>query len=257
VLGDGKRLRPALVYATGEAVGGPLAALDRPACAVEMIHAYSLVHDDLPAMDDDDLRRGQPTCHRAFDEATAILAGDALQALAFEMLAVDDAGAPLPPEVRSAMVLALARAVGVDGMVGGQSLDLAAAGRELALAELEQVHRYKTGALLRVSVRLGALAGGADAGLCERLDRYAAAIGLAFQVVDDVLDVTVDTATLGKSQGADIEQDKCTYPVLLGVEGARDYAWRMHDEGQVALDGLGAEFDILRQLATFVVERTK
>jgi len=257
VLGEGKRIRPALVYATGTTLGASYAALDRPAGAVELIHAYSLAHDDLPAMDDDDLRRGQPTCHRAFDEATAILAGDALQSLAFEWVAGADPGAPLAGDVRAAMVTTLARAVGPAGMVGGQDLDLGAAGQHLSLVELERVHRYKTGALLRASVTLGGLAGGAEPKLLARLDEYAAALGLAFQIVDDVLDVTVDTETLGKTQGADIEQRKCTYPALLGIDGARDYAWRMHDEAQAALTGLGDDFDELRGLATFVVERTK
>lgn len=257
VLGAGKRIRPALVYTTGTALGVSYAALDRPAGAVELIHAYSLAHDDLPAMDDDDLRRGRATCHRAFDEATAILVGDALQSLAFEWVAEVEPGAPVSGDVRAAMAATLARAAGPAGMVGGQDLDLAAAGQQLSLAALERVHRYKTGALLRASVTLGGLAGGADSALLARLDDYAAALGLAFQIVDDILDVTVDTATLGKTQGADIEQEKCTYPALLGTDGARDYAWRMHDEAQAALTGLPEEFDDLRGLATFVVERTK
>lgn len=256
VLGSGKRLRPTLVYATGDALGAPAAGLDAPACAVELIHCYSLVHDDLPAMDDDDLRRGQPTCHCQYDEATAILAGDALQALAFELAATDPGGAGLEPRQRARMVAVLADAAGPRGMVAGQALDLAATGGSLDLAGLERIHRHKTAALIRASVALGAVAGDADRGFADRLDRYAAAIGLAFQIVDDVLDVVGDTATLGKAQGADLELGKCTYPALLGVDGARRYAAEIRDQALAALEGVEARFAALVDLAHFVVDRS-
>lgn len=218
----GKRLRPFLVYTTGELFGMPLESLDAPAAAVECIHAYSLIHDDLPAMDNDDLRRGQPTCHIKFGEASAILAGDALQTLAFSILS--DAPMPLVTErSRLAMLSELAQASGVAGMCGGQALDLAAEGHQVDLAALEQIHRHKTGALIRAAIRLGALAAGEPgrAGL-PYLDRYADAIGLAFQVQDDILDVVGDSATTGKRQGADQQLGKSTYPGLLGLERARE-----------------------------------
>lgn len=256
VLGSGKRLRPVLVYATGDALGADAATLDPPACAVELIHAYSLVHDDLPAMDDDDLRRGAPTCHRQFDEATAILAGDALQAFAFELMTTDEHAAAIAPATRAAMAATLATAAGAGGMAGGQAIDLAACGRTLTLSALERMHRYKTGALIRASVLLGALAGGADEATHRRLAEYGAAIGLAFQIVDDVLDVVADTETLGKTQGADVERGKPTYPALLGLDGARQHAADMRDQAIAALDGAGEDFDPLRNLARFVVERS-
>jgi len=256
VLGGGKRLRPVLVYATGSAVGADLERLDPPACAVELIHAYSLVHDDLPAMDDDDLRRGAPTCHRRFDEATAILAGDALQALAFEVLTRDRFASALPQHARARMVAALACASGVHGMAGGQSIDLDACGRTLTLDQLERMHRYKTGALIRASVVLGALAGEADSTLLGRLGRYGAIVGLAFQVVDDILDVVGDTATLGKSQGADIERNKPTYPAVLGIEESRHRARSLRDQALAEIEDLGESFDPLRNLACFVVDRS-
>ena len=255
VLGSGKRLRPALVYAAGEALGAPAEALDPPACAVELIHAYSLVHDDLPAMDDDDLRRGSPTCHRRFDEATAILAGDALQALAFDLV-TGDAAATTAPALRARMAGTLAAAAGAEGMAGGQAFDLFACGHAATLDELERMHRYKTGALIRASVLLGALAADAPAEDAERLGRYGEAVGLAFQIVDDILDVTADTATLGKTQGADLERNKPTYPALLGLEGARAHAARRRDEALEALADGGERFEPLRALARFVVERS-
>lgn len=257
VLGSGKRLRPVLVYATGAAVGARPEALDAPACAVEIIHAYSLVHDDLPAMDDDDLRRGQPTCHRKFDEATAILAGDALQALAFELLTADRFAGPLPRESRTNMVATLAAASGMRGMAGGQAIDLDACGRSLALEQVEQMHRFKTGALIEASVVLGALAGGAGADCMARLQRYGAAVGLAFQIVDDILDVIGDTTILGKTQGADIKRNKPTYPAIVGIDQAQLRARELRDEALEALEGLGDEFDPLRDLATFVVDRSR
>ncbi|MDX1609080.1 MAG: (2E,6E)-farnesyl diphosphate synthase [Halofilum sp. (in: g-proteobacteria)] len=257
VLGDGKRLRPVLVYTTGEALGAAPERLDPPACAVELIHAYSLVHDDLPAMDDDDLRRGEPTCHRRFDEATAILAGDALQALAFELLTAEPYAQALPPAARSRMVAALAGASGVRGMAGGQAIDLAGCGQRLSLAQVERMHRFKTGALIQASVLLGALAAEAGDDQLARLETYGAAVGLAFQIVDDILDVTADTATLGKTQGADVQRGKPTYPAVLGLEDARRQAERQRDQALAALDGLDSGFDPLRELADFVVERSR
>ncbi|HXH04555.1 MAG TPA: farnesyl diphosphate synthase [Candidatus Competibacteraceae bacterium] len=255
-LGGGKRLRPVLVYATGEALGVPLAALDGPACAVELIHAYSLVHDDLPAMDDDDLRRGKPTCHKAFDEATAILAGDALQALAFQVL-VQDPTMVQVPQRRLRMLALLAQAAGSRGMVGGQAIDLAAVGKSLNLVELENMHIHKTGALIRASVLLGALSQPelGDAEL-EPLDRYAKCIGLAFQIQDDILDVTTDTRILGKTQGADIARGKPTYPALLGLDGAREHAGMLIEQALDSLAPFGERAEPLRWIARYIVERS-
>lgn len=255
VLGGGKRVRPLLVYAAGSALGADMAALDGPACAVELIHAYSLVHDDLPAMDDDDLRRGKPTCHKAFDDATAILAGDALQTLAFYILAHDpamQAGA----SARLHMVEALALASGSRGMVGGQAIDLAAVGRNLHLPELEDMHVHKTGALIRASVALGTLSSPQVApGLSQRLDRYAHCIGLAFQIRDDILDIESDTAILGKTQGADIARDKPTYPSLLGMAEAKQRAHHLYQEALECLTPLDVRADPLREIAAYIVER--
>jgi geranylgeranyl diphosphate synthase type II len=217
----GKRVRPLLVYAACEALGGDPERADGAACAVELIHAYSLVHDDLPAMDDDDLRRGQPTTHKAFDEACAILAGDGLQTLAFEVLA-DARRNPQNTQLRLSMVSTLARAAGPAGMVGGQAIDLGSVGRQLDQSALEIMHRHKTGALIEASVQLGALASErADEHALKALHNYARAIGLAFQVQDDILDVESDTATLGKTQGKDQAHDKPTYPALLGLDAAK------------------------------------
>jgi len=254
LLNGGKRVRPLLVYAAAAAVNAATDAdtLDRIASAVEYIHAYSLVHDDLPAMDDDDLRRGNPTCHRAFDEATAILAGDALQSRAFELLAqLPDVAA----ETRLALVAALAAAAGPRGMVGGQAIDLAAVRRRIDLPHLETMHRLKTGALIRAAVRMGALAARASSAQLAALDRYAAAIGLSFQVQDDILDVTGDTSTLGKQQGADQARDKPTYPALLGLDNARAKAQALHAQAQAALAEFGAGADRLRQLSAYIIER--
>ncbi len=254
-LDGGKRVRPVLVYASGSALGIPLEQLDGPACAVELVHAYSLVHDDLPAMDDDDLRRGKPTCHKAFDEATAILAGDALQCLAFEVL-TSDAAMNASPNQRLAMVTELAHASGSRGMAGGQAIDIAAEGKQLSLEQLQTMHRYKTGALIRAAVRLGALS--APAITTEQrtgLDQYAEAVGLAFQIRDDILDVVADTETLGKPQGSDQAKEKPTYTSLLGLDGAREKAQALHQE---ALDGLaifGPEAEPLRQISAYIVER--
>lgn len=254
-LDGGKRVRPILVYATGKALGVPLDHLDGPACAIEFIHAYSLVHDDLPAMDNDDLRRGKPTCHKAYDEPTAILVGDALQSLAFEVLATDSAmGAD--PARRLAMVEELARSSGSRGMAGGQAIDIAAEGQQLTLEQLQAMHRYKTGALIRASVRLGALSS-PDITETQRegLDRYAESVGLAFQIRDDILDVEADTETLGKPQGSDQAKDKPTYTSLLGLEGAKEKARGLHREALEGLSGFGEEAEPLRQLSAYIVER--
>ena len=254
-LGGGKRMRPLLVYAAGAATGADEARLDAPAAAVELVHAYSLVHDDLPAMDDDDLRRGQPTTHRAFDEATAILAADGLQALAFEVLA-DTRRNPQEHAVCLEMLTRLARAAGSAGMVGGQAIDLGSVGVALDQAALEVMHRHKTGALIEASVRLGALASGrAEPAALAALERYAEAIGLAFQVQDDILDVESDTATLGKTQGKDEANHKPTYPALLGMEAAKAYALELRDQALHALRPFGASAEPLRELARYIVER--
>ncbi|EPC00910.1 farnesyl-diphosphate synthase [Litchfieldella anticariensis FP35 = DSM 16096] len=250
VLGGGKRLRPVLVYAAGRALGAPAEALDAPAAAVELIHAYSLVHDDLPAMDDDDLRRGQPTVHKAFDEATAILAGDALQTLAFEVLAV--AEHPRLP----ALIRTLTMASGRDGMAAGQALDLSSVGNHPDVESLATMHRHKTGALIRAAVRLGALVAVAESDpRLGALDDYAAAIGLAFQIQDDILDVTGDAATLGKASGADAARNKPTYPALLGLDGARAKARALLDEALASLAPLGEQATPLAELARYMIER--
>jgi len=254
-LDGGKRVRPVLVYTTGEVLGVPLEQLDGPACAVELIHAYSLVHDDLPAMDDDDLRRGKPTCHKAFDEASAILAGDALQTLAFQVLAEDPAMVP-DPLLRLAMVRELAAASGSRGMAGGQAIDMAATGQGLSLAELQRMHSLKTGALIRAAVRLGALSRpGLDPALFQALDDYAAAIGLAFQIRDDILDVESSTEQLGKRQGADQALAKSTYVALLGLDGAKAKAREVHAAARDALAPLGQAAAPLAAIADFIVER--
>jgi geranylgeranyl pyrophosphate synthase len=255
VLGGGKRVRPFLVYATGSAFGVSLRDLDAAAAAVELIHAYSLVHDDLPAMDDDDLRRGKPTCHRAYDEATAILVGDGLQALAFETLAFGTP-ATLPCEQRLRMLHVLAHAAGSVGMVGGQAIDLEATGLELGLDRLEDMHRRKTGALIGAAVQLGALASPRirETDL-EALEQYAEAIGLAFQVRDDLLDVEATTEDLGKPQGSDLRNHKATYPRLLGLDGARAALARLHGAALAALERLEADTTELSALAAYIVAR--
>lgn len=257
VLGDGKRIRPILVYISGQALSVETTALDGPACAVEFIHAYSLIHDDLPAMDDDDLRRGRPTCHKAFDEATAILAGDALQALAFHVLSYDG-HITVDAEQRLRMIDTLAQASGSRGMAGGQAIDLAAVGRDLNIAELENMHIHKTGALIRASVKLGALSlPGAGKDLLGDLEHYANCIGLAFQIRDDILDVEGDTETLGKPRGSDIAQKKPTYPNLLGLEDAKQAAKELHERALNSLKDLGKEADPLRWIADYIVDRDK
>ncbi|MBW8369217.1 MAG: polyprenyl synthetase family protein [Arenimonas sp.] len=251
VLGGGKRLRPLLVYAAGTAAGADETLLDAPAAAVELIHAFSLVHDDLPAMDDDDLRRGQPTVHVAFDEATAILAGDALQSLAFELLAA----APGDASLRVAWLATLAQATGAAGMCGGQALDMDATGQRLQPAALQQLHALKTGALIRASVRMGALAGGAAPAVIAALDEYASALGLAFQIRDDLLDIEGDSAQLGKTAGKDQAQEKSTYPSLLGMDGARTELARQAQRMTDALAGLPGA-DALRTLGLFAAQRS-
>lgn len=256
VLDGGKRTRPLLTYATGQALGLSEDALDAQACAVEFIHVYSLIHDDLPAMDNDDLRRGKPTCHKAYDEATAILAGDALQALAFEILA-NDAAIQVGAEARMKMITALTRASGSVGMVGGQAIDLGSVGRKLTLPELENMHIHKTGALIRASVNLAALSkSDLDADAAKKLDHYAKCIGLSFQVKDDILDVESDTATLGKTQGKDVDNDKPTYPALLGMAGAKQKALELHEQAVASLSGFGSEADLLRDLSLYIIERS-
>jgi len=252
-LGGGKRLRALLVYATGEAMGANSAALDAAAAAVEMIHAYSLVHDDMPIMDDDDLRRGRPTCHIAFDEATALLVGDALQTLAFETLCDNE----LAAEQQIKMVKRLAQASGAFGMAGGQAVDLESVGKKLDLNALQSMHKLKTGALIRASVALGALAStNCDEESLQRLERYADCVGLAFQVQDDVLDVIADTETLGKAQGADIALNKPTYPALLGLEKAQQKAVALIEKALGQLAELTFDTQALAALAQFVVKRS-
>lgn len=255
VLNGGKRVRPVLVYATGEALGIQLATLDAAAASVEFIHAYSLVHDDLPAMDDDDLRRGKPTCHRAFDEATAILAGDALQTLAFETLSTH---APVSDKAKLQMISVLANASGHAGMVGGQAIDLDSVGKPLTLDELQRMHLHKTGALIEASVLLGAFAEKEpNLALIDNLKHYARCIGLAFQVQDDILDVEGDTQVIGKTQGKDIANNKPTYPALLGLDEAKRVAQNLHREAVECLSGLDEKADTLRDLSAYIVQRNK
>lgn len=253
VLGGGKRVRPLLAFGAGEAVGADVERVRHAAAAVELIHAYSLVHDDMPAMDDDALRRGKPTVHVEFDEATALLVGDALQSLAFDILA----GEPLAPDADAqlGMVRLLAQAAGSRGMAGGQAIDLASVGKPLDLAELEFMHIHKTGALIRASVLLGARCAHADDATLGALDHYAKCIGLAFQVVDDVLDAEASTATLGKTAGKDAANNKPTYVSLLGAARARELAQELRADARAALDTLPTPTRRLRQLADFVVER--
>lgn len=255
VLDGGKRMRPMLTYCTGKTLGLAPEILDGPACAVEFIHVYSLIHDDLPAMDDDDLRRGKATCHIAFDEATAILTGDALQALAFETLA-HDPSITANAENRLKMITALAKASGSQGMVGGQAIDLESVGIKLNLPELENMHIHKTGALIRASVNLSTLAKeDIDPAIATKLDHYAKCIGLSFQVKDDILDEESDTATLGKTQGKDRINEKPTYPALLGMAGAKQKAQSLHEKAIESLSVFGSEADLLRDLSLYIIQR--
>ncbi|MBT8039959.1 MAG: geranyl transferase [Xanthomonadales bacterium] len=252
-LADGKRFRPVLVYAAGDALGLPLDELDPIATAIEVIHAYSLIHDDLPAMDDDDLRRGHPTCHKAFDEATAILAGDALQALAFEILAQE-----LPHRTQSLRVIhVVAQACGSTGMAGGQALDLAAVGQAIDVDALETMHRLKTGALIRASVTAPGLLAGAGDETREALAAYGDCIGLAFQVHDDILDITGDSELTGKNTLADAALEKPTFPSILGLDASRHRARELRDQAITHLQSLPGDTSALEWLAAYVIRRDR
>lgn len=250
----GKRLRPFLVYTVGRLLDAKEADLDVAAAAIECIHSYSLVHDDLPAMDDDDLRRGKPTCHIAYDEAQAILAGDALQTLAFEFLSVHEFSVPAKQQIK--MINALAVASGLQGMVGGQALDIAATDKSITLIELERIHRLKTGALLKCAIQLGALcAPDVEESIIVALEKYGRNLGLAFQVQDDILDIEGDTAVLGKPQGSDLDNHKSTYPALLGLNGAKQKAHQLVADALLALDEIPHNTDVLAELAKYIIER--
>ncbi len=254
-LDGGKRMRPLLCFAAAETLGLAPEEGDDPACAVELIHAFSLIHDDLPAMDDDALRRGRPSTHVAFGVATAILAGDALHTLAFRVLADDVRG---DARARIGMVRALAEAAGSQGMTGGQAIDLSSEHKRLDLAQLEDMHRRKTGCLIRASVKLACLAApDADGRACDALERFAGLIGLAFQIRDDLLDVQGETAVIGKAQGADIARGKSTFPALLGSEGARAHCEAVYDEAIAALQPLGEAAEPLRWMAGYIVRRDR
>jgi len=257
VLAEGKRIRPILLYATGQAFGVELTSLDGPACSVEIIHAYSLIHDDLPSMDNDDLRRGRPTCHKAFGEATAILAGDALQTLAFQILATDP-NIKISDSQRLEMIRTLALASGSKGMAGGQAIDLAAVGKKLDITELENMHTHKTGALIKASVEIGALSTkNINETLFTAISDYAKYIGIAFQVKDDILDIESDTSTLGKPQGSDVSMNKPTYPDLLGLDGAKEMASKLHHKAIKCLDVFDEKAKMLRQIADYIINRSK
>jgi len=257
VLAEGKRIRPILLYATGQALGIQLRNMNGQACAVEIIHAYSLIHDDLPSMDDDDLRRGRPTCHKAFDEATAILAGDALQTLAFQILATDPK-IKVDNAQRLKMIETLSLASGSNGMAGGQAIDLASVGSKLNLEQLENMHSHKTGALIKASAEIGALsAKNVDPELFSCISNYAKYIGIAFQIKDDILDIESDTSILGKPQGSDLALNKPTYPNLLGLDGAKEMADKLHYKAIKCLDVFDEKAKMLRQIADFIIKRSK
>ena len=254
IFAGGKRFRPALVLATGETFGAPIEALIKTACAFEMIHTYSLIHDDLPSMDDDDLRRGRPTCHIRFGEATAILAGDALQTLAFRTIAEDD---QLEIATRIALISELARAAGTpEGMVAGQGLDMEAEARQVNARELEEIHRRKTGALIVAATRSGAIIGRATATELNAVADYASHLGLLFQITDDLLDVTASAEDLGKTPGKDVESRKATYPALYGIEETREAAAKAHRTACEALDKIDRPTTVLREIADFILNRT-
>ena len=255
VFAGGKRIRPILLLAATDAVGGDGEAVLPAACAVEFVHTYSLIHDDLPAMDDDDYRRGQPTSHKVFGEAVAILAGDALLTYAFEVMAGPDLTNRFAPAALLEATHCLARAAGFSGMVGGQVVDMASEGREVPLDVLEYIHRHKTAALLGAAVTIGGLLGGGSAAQVAALERYGRAIGLAFQIADDVLDVEGDSAALGKQIGQDEKHGKATYPALLGIEASRHRAAALLNEALAALSDFGDRAERLRQLARFIVNR--
>jgi geranylgeranyl pyrophosphate synthase len=255
VLGGGKRVRPALVFATASAVGLAEAEVEAAACAVELVHVYSLVHDDLPAMDDDDMRRGRPTCHKAYDEATAILVGDALQPLAFQLLASDPA-LPAAPSIRLQLIELLAEASGTFGMAGGQAIDLSAQGQRLDVAQVEEMHARKTGALIRVSVLMAAVCAPAlETRLYEALTGFATPIGLAFQIQDDLLDVLGDASTLGKATGADSERSKPTHPAIIGIGASQERVRLLHAQALDSLAPFGARAEPLRALADWLLSR--
>lgn len=257
VLNGGKRIRPLLVYATGEALGASLEHLDAAAGAIELIHTYSLIHDDLPAMDNDDLRRGKPTCHKAFNEAIAILAGDALQTFAFELLS-DSKLNPLDPKTQIDMIRTLTEASGANGMVLGQALDLEAesASSDLNLEALSFIHHHKTGALIEAAIILGLLASGCkEIEIFSQLEEYARSIGLAFQIQDDILDIIGEATLLGKNPGMDAERQKATFPRLLGLEGAKEYASKLQEQASLALQCLGNRKDNLDNLSNLFIHR--
>ena len=254
IFAGGKRFRPALVIATGETFGAPIEALIKTACAFEMIHTYSLIHDDLPSMDDDDLRRGRPTCHIRFGEATAILAGDALQTLAFRTIAEDE---QLEVWTRIALISELARAAGTpEGMVAGQGLDMEAEARAVNARELEEIHRRKTGALIVAATRSGAIIGRATDAELNAVTDYASHLGLLFQITDDLLDVTASAEDLGKTPGKDVESRKATYPALYGIEETREAAAKAHRTACEALDRIDRPTTVLREIADFILNRT-
>lgn len=254
IFAGGKRFRPALVIATGETFGAPIEALIKTACAFEMIHTYSLIHDDLPSMDDDDLRRGRPTCHIRFGEATAILAGDALQTLAFRTIAEDE---QLEIATRIALISELARAAGTpEGMVAGQGLDMEGEARQVNARELEEIHRRKTGALIVAATRSGAIIGRATEAELNAVTDYASHLGLLFQITDDLLDVTASAEDLGKTPGKDVESRKATYPALYGIEETREAAAKAHRTACEALDTIDRPTTVLREIADFILNRT-
>jgi farnesyl diphosphate synthase len=255
VLGGGKRVRPALLFATARSLGLTEDEVEAAACAIEMVHVYSLVHDDLPAMDDDDLRRGRPTCHKAFDEATALLVGDALQPLAFQLLARDPA-LPASPAIRLRLIGMLSEALGTLGMTGGQAIDMAVQGTQLDIEQVEEMHTRKTGAIIRASVLMAAeCVPDLEADRYARLARFAAAIGLAFQIQDDLLDVMGDVSTLGKATGADREHSKPTHPTIIGIPASQKRVRLLHDEAMDALEPFGARAELLRSLADWLLSR--
>ena len=254
VFAGGKRFRPALLLATGHAFGASIKSLLRTACAFEMVHTYSLIHDDLPAMDDDDLRRGRPTCHVRFDEATAILAGDALQTLAFQVIAEDH---QLPAETRIRLISELTRAAATpEGMVAGQALDMEAETHQVNGTQLEEIHRLKTGALIVAAARCGAIIGGASEDEFAAITRYGSCLGLLFQITDDLLDVTATAEDLGKTPGKDVRSNKATYPALFGIKESRAAATQAHGNACAALDQLDRPTHVLRRIADFILQRT-
>ena len=255
VLGGGKRIRPALLFATARTLGLSEDDVEAAACAIELVHVYSLVHDDLPAMDNDDMRRGRPTCHKAYDEATALLVGDALQPLAFQLLACDKA-LPASPAIRIRLIDMLAQAVGTFGMAGGQAIDLAVQGMRLDIAQVEDMHARKTGAVIRASVLMAAeCAPSLDPGLYAALNRFAVAVGLAFQIQDDLLDVTGDALTLGKATGADSERAKPTHPAVIGIPASQQRVRLLHNQAISALAPFGDRAESLRSLAHWLLSR--